>query len=644
MLFEIQKMEGLGRLGIINFSNPVETPTLICLQERYSDKFSSGITKSVNNALGKEYSFIFSKNQNKECFQVSDNILASESFPRCYLYSSLQMQGKSKEEFSHILDFFPEKYHTALEYNDAFHIIPWDLPDIFLDHYLNYLDTITSLTQKDQNIPSNLVINVPFSTDLVSSLPKILSHEIAVICLGDISSLLNHPIFLLDYIQSISEKISPHCLIYAPSVPSLYFPILSYLGIDLFDLTFLSATKNTNQIDNSVLEYENTVESYTKTIQQVKQAIKSGKLRDLVRVYANSYPPLKSLLRQIDKNERIEQRTPIFGSKTLYCTDETDFSRPEVRRFRNRVSTRYTLSPKIQGVIFLPCSARKPYSLSKSHQYFRGTIHRTLKSKRHSISEVILTSPLGVVPRELEYTFPAAHYDIPVTGEWSRKEEENLKEDLRSFIMKCSESITLVGYVKGAEKRILQQVGDELNREIHFIDSESTSLTSKESLQNFKDLLLQKLKTIQRSEFNPNLQFLRAIADYQFGKGVGIRLIPDDVKIIGRRELGLRIRHKNIHYLTFRPSIGLLTLSIEAAKTLRGYAENIVIYDGIEIQGSTLFANAISEASLNIRINDEVIVVNKQNEIIAVGQAYLPGELLMKMNRGPGVKLRKKVK
>jgi archaeosine synthase len=251
---------------------------------------------------------------------------------------------------------------------------------------------------------------------------------------------------------------------------------------------------------------------------------------------------------------------------------------------------------------------------------------------------------LGVVPRELEYTFPAAHYDIPVTGEWSRKEEENLKEDLRHFIMKCSESIKLVGYVKGAEKRILQQVGYDLHREIHFIDSKGTSLTSKESLKNFKGLLLQNLKTLQRRDFHPNLQFLRAIADYQFGKGVGIKLIPDDVKILGRRELGLRIRHKNNHYLTFRPSVGLLTLSIESAKKIHGYAENIVIYDGIEIQGSTLFTNAISKASLNIRINDEVIVINKQDEVLAVGQACLPGELLMKMNRGAGVKLRKKVK
>ena len=37
-----------------------------------------------------------------------------------------------------------------------------------------------------------------------------------------------------------------------------------------------------------------------------------------------------------------------------------------------------------------------------------------------SAHEVIVTSPLGLVPRDLEEVWPAGYYDIPVTGDWTQ--------------------------------------------------------------------------------------------------------------------------------------------------------------------------------------------------------------------------------
>ena len=39
-----------------------------------------------------------------------------------------------------------------------------------------------------------------------------------------------------------------------------------------------------------------------------------------------------------------------------------------------------------------------------------------------AVHQVIVTAPLGLVPRELEEIWPAANYDIPVTGEWDADE------------------------------------------------------------------------------------------------------------------------------------------------------------------------------------------------------------------------------
>ena len=45
----------------------------------------------------------------------------------------------------------------------------------------------------------------------------------------------------------------------------------------------------------------------------------------------------------------------------------------------------------------------------------------------------MVTAPLGLVPRELEDFWPAAHYDIPVTGDWDIDELQVIREMVRSY-------------------------------------------------------------------------------------------------------------------------------------------------------------------------------------------------------------------
>ena len=59
---------------------------------------------------------------------------------------------------------------------------------------------------------------------------------------------------------------------------------------------------------------------------------------------------------------------------------------------------------------------KKTYRLSKSHGQFLRAIGST------GCHEVMMTSPLGLVPKDLEDVWPAANYDVPVTGDWSSDE------------------------------------------------------------------------------------------------------------------------------------------------------------------------------------------------------------------------------
>ena len=80
------------------------------------------------------------------------------------------------------------------------------------------------------------------------------------------------------------------------------------------------------------------------------------------------------------------------------------------------------------ALVLLPCSARKPYSSSQSHRFFRSAI------RDRSVHQVMVTSPLGLVPRELEEQWPAAHYDVPVTGQWDDDELATIRRLVRGLV------------------------------------------------------------------------------------------------------------------------------------------------------------------------------------------------------------------
>ena len=46
----------------------------------------------------------------------------------------------------------------------------------------------------------------------------------------------------------------------------------------------------------------------------------------------------------------------------------------------------------------------------------------------------MMTSPLGLVPQDLEDVWPAANYDVPVTGDWSSDELDRVRRMLLSLV------------------------------------------------------------------------------------------------------------------------------------------------------------------------------------------------------------------
>ena len=146
-----------------------------------------------------------------------------------------------------------------------------------------------------------------------------------------------------------------------------------------------------------------------------------------------------------------------------------------------------------------------------------------------------------------------------------------------------------------------------------------------------------------------SLQKIRAVADYQFGKNTGEKLFPDDVRIEHSKNTG-KIRYIFLEeqlLATMRPTTGLFVLTIAGAKQLATHVNPIRSWVRVEdyaepfiAQGRSAFAKHVIEADENIRPKEEVIILDSNNQVLAVGRALLSGTEMKEFQRGIAVRVR----
>ena len=149
-----------------------------------------------------------------------------------------------------------------------------------------------------------------------------------------------------------------------------------------------------------------------------------------------------------------------------------------------------------------------------------------------------------------------------------------------------------------------------------------------------------------------DLRKIHSVADYQFGKGVGNKLFPEDVIIVHSKNTG-KIRYIYLGdslLATLRPTTGLFILTIAGAKRLVSELDPLRMWVKLEdyaepfvAKGRSAFAKHVTEADDEIRPNEEVIVVSQKNEVLAVGRALLSGTEMKAFSRGMAVRVRRGV-
>ena len=300
----------------------------------------------------------------------------------------------------------------------------------------------------------------------------------------------------------------------------------------------------------------------------------------------------------------------------VICSSEESLYRPEAVRWRQRMEM---MEPLGDTVVLLPCSMKKPYSNSKSHQKFRKLTR--------SYQELIVTSPFGICPRELENTFPIQSYDVSTTGNWSEDEIEETGKLIEKYTRGKKIVANLAGgYLESAEAYL----DDFVNV---CVDERPTS---PESLYNLR-MELKKHDKVNRRE--KTLHELRSIARYQFGENAD-KFIPDNVKTKGMYHK--RILSNGTQLALLNKDYGLYRLNLPGGEILKDLDINIVKID-FDLTTNTVFAPGIDEADHKIIPGDEVVVV-RNDTVVGVGKAIMTGREMEECDNGIGVKLKHRVK
>lgn len=512
---------------------------------------------------------------------------------------------------------------------------------------------------------SVVVVHAPFDGPTADGFR---SHPPELVVLGNARALWAEGRPFVDAIRDLRAHFGAGPLLWCPRVALPHrIPFLVYLGVDLLDTTegrlvaaqgmFLDPTLGVLGGEAARAERVcdcpgcseggpraadlHAVETGRRALRHARAAAREGRLRELVEARLPAEPALAEMLRYADRDLSgpFEERMPVaLDASRTYVVAEAH-RRPEMVRFRARLRERYRPPPSKSVLLLVPCSKRKPYRTSRSHRRFQSALDGLAGLER--VHLVSVSSPIGLVPRELEDVPPARQYDIPVTGDWS-EEERVAVTDALDHLLRTGAYRSVVVHLAPEEYRFLRDRFPTALPVRWTLKDDRT--TSPEGLRDLRGAVTEALAGTGGVPGGPLAvvrEELREVAAFQFGRPAADRLFAEPIRLAGRPWFQ-RLTDGTRDLASLREERGLFYLTVAGARRLGPDAALAVeVHPGVPLTGD-LFVPGVRSASREIRAGDSVLL-RKDGALAGVGEAVLPGPLLMELRRGLAVRVRHRV-
>ncbi|HOI14214.1 MAG TPA: DUF5591 domain-containing protein [Methanoculleus sp.] len=416
------------------------------------------------------------------------------------------------------------------------------------------------------------------------------------------------------WLATIKERLPPDTAWYAPAaaLPSTAC-LLVYSGFDLFDyraVDLASAQKKfclpegefpASLMETGVCGCEGCREgdllrhnrlALDRELALVRHYVEAGRLRELMEARCRTDAAQVGILRFLDRNYAFMERSlPVARAVPMRANTAESQNRAEIRRFADRVIERF-IPTRTDVAVLLPCSARKPYSLSRSHRLFVNVVR----------------------------VYPAGHYDVPVTGYWDREECAFIADILARYFA-AHPYRRVIAHLEGGALTVAEMAAEACG-----IDLEVTCEghpTSPESLRALNAAL--------EGERRMQTDTIRGTVSWQFATDINTK----GLQVRGRSMQMAVLRGKQ-QLFSIDPGTGLFRPTFAGWDLIpEGYRVRI---DEFVPQGDVL-APGITGCDPRIREGDEVLVEGPL--AIATGRAMMGADEMLRSKRGVAVRVRK---
>ena len=684
IFFEVlKKRSGFSRIGRIKLATSEHTYIR-----------SPHILIPINKSLLAIFDFV-KQFEDQKMFLIHHEKYLKKSFKHTkykssiFIYSPLGTFQRFKEIFT---------LHKSIFHEDnIFPIIPFNGPNTILDkefctaeikHYLKELGIfLRQHPQTDFGITIKL-FDYPEMMDLY--IPFIKKHKnIKLLNLSDLFEDLYHFRDIIGNVITLKSELDNNLLLMASGrIQSNFYPLLTYLGFDLIDASynlFLATEDFYDTIEDLLPIYkikyfpctciacrayleplvqEKYSEKKTKFLclhnlltakaymNRIKQYLKYEDFRGFLEKSSLHDTSYISLLKILDKNhfDSLQYETPLIQKdRPIRCIGPLSYFRPDFVEFRRRLINTFTPESWTKLLIIVPCSAKKPYSQSKSHQKFLRVLRKF--SEFPSFQEIILTSPLGAIPRQLENVYPANSYDISVTGEWDAEEIALAGDMLIDLLGKYDPHIPVLCHLDEAYLEILDYAREKIKNPL-FLTEVSEGLTSSTSLESLRSLIEAHKKDISiETGYSHGSDLTKTwprkvhkILDYQYGPQFSHHIFPNKLQVRHTRfHDKLEIYDKTTQELlgVFDSREGLIQLTLNAAQRAIDIIDSqFIIFDGDTLRGNTLFRPGVKAFSSDLIPQNYCFILNpEKTKAIAIGKVIVGSNFIQNAKMGRVAKL-----
>ncbi|MHA1519056.1 MAG: PUA domain-containing protein [Promethearchaeota archaeon] len=153
---------------------------------------------------------------------------------------------------------------------------------------------------------------------------------------------------------------------------------------------------------------------------------------------------------------------------------------------------------------------------------------------------------------------------------------------------------------------------------------------------------------------NQLFDFLFGTFSFQFSDEIAKVLLADySLMTFKYSRLTKKIKFiyfNNVIFASYKPQLGKFSLGLEAAEkivsNISSPQQRVIVSNDVQDfikDGRSVFAKHVVSLDSTLHIGDDVIVVNEDDELLAVGKLSLPPRYIMQKMDGSCVKVRKGV-